>query len=187
MGDEGGGNRGDALVNVLKLYWPDRALYTDSLSISQHSGSPIWRWRRCLMPETTWWLLLMTSRLSEKPWRNTSRSDCYENERICSSFRGKSNFSLKNMSNLSQVSDLMGMLPHLYRNFQKSHFAGFCKKLAEGRRCITPCLVLLRKIKWKRSKWKWKMFVCTCFKLQKRGTLSANMCSLRLGESWLNT
>lgn len=26
----------------------------------------------------------------------------------------------------------MGMLPHLYTNFQKSHFAGFCKKLAEG-------------------------------------------------------
>lgn len=26
----------------------------------------------------------------------------------------------------------MGMLPHLYRDFQKSHFAGFCKKLAEG-------------------------------------------------------
>lgn len=32
MGDEGGGNHGDAPVNVLKLYWPDRALYTDSLS-----------------------------------------------------------------------------------------------------------------------------------------------------------
>ncbi|MEQ2283048.1 hypothetical protein AMECASPLE_007073 [Ameca splendens] len=31
-----------------------------------------------------------------------------------------------------QVSDLMGMLPHLYRNFQKSFFAGFCKKLSEG-------------------------------------------------------
>lgn len=31
-----------------------------------------------------------------------------------------------------QVSDLMGMLPHLYRNFQKSYFAGFCRKLAEG-------------------------------------------------------
>lgn len=30
------------------------------------------------------------------------------------------------------MSDLMGMLPHLYTNFQKSHFAGFCKKLAEG-------------------------------------------------------
>lgn len=26
----------------------------------------------------------------------------------------------------------MGMLPHLYRNFQKSYFAGFCRKLAEG-------------------------------------------------------
>lgn len=31
----------------------------------------------------------------------------------------------------------MGMLPHLYRDFQKSHFAGFCKKLAEGRCGIT--------------------------------------------------
>ncbi|XP_076581017.1 N-acetyl-D-glucosamine kinase [Chaetodon auriga] len=31
-----------------------------------------------------------------------------------------------------QVSDLMGMLPHLYRNFQKPYFAGLCKKLAEG-------------------------------------------------------
>nr|XP_015801779.2 N-acetyl-D-glucosamine kinase [Nothobranchius furzeri] len=36
------------------------------------------------------------------------------------------------MDEYFQVSDLMGMLPHLYRNFQKSHFAGFCKKLAEG-------------------------------------------------------
>ncbi|XP_030636513.1 N-acetyl-D-glucosamine kinase [Chanos chanos] len=36
------------------------------------------------------------------------------------------------MKEYFQVSDLMGMLPHLYRNFQKSHFAGFCKKLAEG-------------------------------------------------------
>lgn len=26
----------------------------------------------------------------------------------------------------------MGMLTHLYRDFRKSHFAGFCKKLAEG-------------------------------------------------------
>lgn len=33
----------------------------------------------------------------------------------------------------SQVSSPMEMLPQLYRNFQKSHFAGFCKKLAEGR------------------------------------------------------
>ncbi|KAM7366117.1 hypothetical protein PAMP_015585 [Pampus punctatissimus] len=38
----------------------------------------------------------------------------------------------KAMNDYFQVSDLMGMLPHLYRNFQKSHFAGFCKKLAEG-------------------------------------------------------
>ncbi|XP_022061444.1 N-acetyl-D-glucosamine kinase [Acanthochromis polyacanthus] len=36
------------------------------------------------------------------------------------------------MEEYFQVSDLMGMLPHLYRNFQKSHFAGFCKKLSEG-------------------------------------------------------
>lgn len=38
----------------------------------------------------------------------------------------------KAMEEYFQVSDLMGMLPHLYRNFNKSHFAGFCKKLAEG-------------------------------------------------------
>ncbi|XP_061565853.1 N-acetyl-D-glucosamine kinase [Cololabis saira] len=38
----------------------------------------------------------------------------------------------KAMEEYFQVSDLMGMLPHLYRNFQKSHFAGFCKKLSEG-------------------------------------------------------
>ncbi|CAN9509481.1 unnamed protein product [Ophioblennius macclurei] len=38
----------------------------------------------------------------------------------------------KAMEEYFQVSDLMGMLPHLYRNFQKSHFAGFCIKLAEG-------------------------------------------------------
>uniref|UniRef100_A0A667ZRG3 N-acetyl-D-glucosamine kinase n=1 Tax=Myripristis murdjan TaxID=586833 RepID=A0A667ZRG3_9TELE len=36
------------------------------------------------------------------------------------------------MEEYFQVSDLLGMLPHLYRNFQKSHFAGFCRKLAEG-------------------------------------------------------
>uniref|UniRef100_A0A3Q1GNF7 N-acetyl-D-glucosamine kinase n=1 Tax=Acanthochromis polyacanthus TaxID=80966 RepID=A0A3Q1GNF7_9TELE len=36
------------------------------------------------------------------------------------------------MEEYFQVSDLMGMLPHLYRNFQKSHFAGFCKKLSEA-------------------------------------------------------
>ncbi|XP_008285103.1 N-acetyl-D-glucosamine kinase [Stegastes partitus] len=38
----------------------------------------------------------------------------------------------KAMEEYFQVSDLMGMLPHLYRNFQKPHFAGFCKILAEG-------------------------------------------------------
>ncbi|XP_054907206.1 N-acetyl-D-glucosamine kinase [Poeciliopsis prolifica] len=38
----------------------------------------------------------------------------------------------KAMEEYFQVSDLMGMLPHLYRNFQKSFFAGFCLKLAEG-------------------------------------------------------
>ncbi|KAJ8332163.1 hypothetical protein SKAU_G00428430 [Synaphobranchus kaupii] len=31
-----------------------------------------------------------------------------------------------------QASGRMGLLPHFYRNFQKSHFAGFCRKLAEG-------------------------------------------------------
>lgn len=31
----------------------------------------------------------------------------------------------------------MGMLTHLYRDFRKSHFAGFCKKLAQGLRSIT--------------------------------------------------
>uniref|UniRef100_A0AAQ6IUX1 N-acetyl-D-glucosamine kinase n=1 Tax=Anabas testudineus TaxID=64144 RepID=A0AAQ6IUX1_ANATE len=38
----------------------------------------------------------------------------------------------KAMEEYFQVSELMGMLPHLYRNFQKSHFAGFCKELAEA-------------------------------------------------------
>uniref|UniRef100_A0A673IDH3 N-acetylglucosamine kinase n=1 Tax=Sinocyclocheilus rhinocerous TaxID=307959 RepID=A0A673IDH3_9TELE len=31
--------------------------------------------------------------------------------------------AMKTISRLGLVSDLMGMLPHLYRNFQKSHFA----------------------------------------------------------------
>ncbi|XP_016353450.1 N-acetyl-D-glucosamine kinase [Sinocyclocheilus anshuiensis] len=42
------------------------------------------------------------------------------------------NYVKKAMEEYFQVSDLMGMLPHLYRIFQKSHFAGFCRKLAEG-------------------------------------------------------
>ncbi|CAL1590342.1 unnamed protein product [Knipowitschia caucasica] len=36
------------------------------------------------------------------------------------------------MNDYFKVSDLMGMLPHLYRDFKKDFFAGFCKKLAEG-------------------------------------------------------
>lgn len=36
------------------------------------------------------------------------------------------------MEEYFEVTDLLGMLPHLYRNFQKSFFAGFCKKLADG-------------------------------------------------------
>ncbi|XP_031443966.1 N-acetyl-D-glucosamine kinase isoform X1 [Phasianus colchicus] len=31
-----------------------------------------------------------------------------------------------------QISNRMGLLPHLYRNFQKAEFAGFCRKVAEG-------------------------------------------------------
>ncbi|XP_061665037.1 N-acetyl-D-glucosamine kinase [Syngnathoides biaculeatus] len=38
----------------------------------------------------------------------------------------------KAMEAYFQVSDLLGMLPHLYTDFRKSHFAGFCQKLAEG-------------------------------------------------------
>ncbi|XP_076026885.1 N-acetyl-D-glucosamine kinase [Genypterus blacodes] len=38
----------------------------------------------------------------------------------------------KAMEEYFKVSDQMGMLPHLYSDFQKSHFAGFCRKLAEG-------------------------------------------------------
>ncbi|CAL8376778.1 unnamed protein product [Gadus morhua 'NCC'] len=41
-------------------------------------------------------------------------------------------YTKKAMEEYFKVSDLMGMLPHLYRDFQKSHFAGFCRRLAEG-------------------------------------------------------
>lgn len=41
----------------------------------------------------------------------------------------------------------MGILPPLYRDFQKSHFAGFCKKLAEGRCRITSVDVRLADLK----------------------------------------
>lgn len=32
----------------------------------------------------------------------------------------------------SQVPDRLGILTHLYRDFDKSRFAGFCRKIAEG-------------------------------------------------------
>ncbi|XP_033869403.3 N-acetyl-D-glucosamine kinase [Acipenser ruthenus] len=38
----------------------------------------------------------------------------------------------KAMFDYFQVSDLMGILTHLYRTFEKSKFAGFCRILAEG-------------------------------------------------------
>ncbi|KAM6949046.1 N-acetyl-D-glucosamine kinase [Aplochiton taeniatus] len=38
----------------------------------------------------------------------------------------------KAMEEYFQVTHLMGMLPHFYTNFQKSHYAGLCQKLAEG-------------------------------------------------------
>ncbi|XP_007523734.1 N-acetyl-D-glucosamine kinase [Erinaceus europaeus] len=36
------------------------------------------------------------------------------------------------MFNYFQVSDRLGILTHLYRDFDKSRFAGFCKEVAEG-------------------------------------------------------
>ncbi|CAH7488198.1 N-acetyl-D-glucosamine kinase [Phodopus roborovskii] len=36
------------------------------------------------------------------------------------------------MFNYFQVSDRLGILTHLYRDFDKSKFAGFCQKIAEG-------------------------------------------------------
>lgn len=33
---------------------------------------------------------------------------------------------------LSQVPDRLGILTHLYRDFDKCRFAGFCQKIAEG-------------------------------------------------------
>uniref|UniRef100_A0A8C6X9Z9 Uncharacterized protein n=1 Tax=Naja naja TaxID=35670 RepID=A0A8C6X9Z9_NAJNA len=40
--------------------------------------------------------------------------------------------NLEAMFDYFQVSDRMGLLTHLYRTFEKSKFAGFCLKLAEG-------------------------------------------------------
>lgn len=36
------------------------------------------------------------------------------------------------VSSVSQVPDRLGILTHLYRDFDKSKFAGFCQKIAEG-------------------------------------------------------
>lgn len=162
----------------------------------------------------------MTLRMSGRPWRNTSRSDCNDKEKcvhlyknissglsrgilgIWRASQGKKltrawnkntsevkvelsviwfreikflssdvlccekNAYMKNLYNLSQVSNLMGMLPHLYRNFQKSHFAGFCKKLAEGWQHITSCLVRKKSFE---CKVKYEVFVSVCFRCRRRG------------------
>ncbi|XP_043845409.1 N-acetyl-D-glucosamine kinase-like [Dromiciops gliroides] len=42
------------------------------------------------------------------------------------------NYVKQAMFNYFQVSDRMGLLTHLYRIFDKSKFAGFCRKVAEG-------------------------------------------------------
>lgn len=103
------------------------------LSVPQDTGSLIWRWRRCLMPKTTWLRLLMTSHMSKKPWRPTSRSELME----VLPLPYMQTIYMNKHETTPQVSDLMAILPALYRDFQKSHFAGFCKKLAEGRCRIT--------------------------------------------------
>lgn len=36
---------------------------------------------------------------------------------------------------LFQVPDRLGILTHLYRDFDKCRFAGFCRKIAEGTGC----------------------------------------------------
>ncbi|XP_074141629.1 N-acetyl-D-glucosamine kinase isoform X2 [Sminthopsis crassicaudata] len=41
-------------------------------------------------------------------------------------------FLKKAMFDYFKVSDRMGLLTHLYRTFDKSNFAGFCQKIAEG-------------------------------------------------------
>jgi len=81
-----------------------------------------------------------------------------------------------------QVSDLMGMLPHLYRNFQKSHFAGFCRKLAEGTVCYWcmqwGCVCIMPHI----------MPWCLCVhQVAVLVMLCANMCSRNLEKPSRNT
>lgn len=98
----------------------------------------------------------MTSHMSKKPWRNTSRSELLE---VCTlSYAADDEHELKTPE--SQVSDLMGMLPHLYRDFQKPHFAGFCKKLAEGRCSVT---VRMRRMQVRRKVTQLQG-VCVCFR-----------------------
>lgn len=88
------------------------------------------------MPKTTLSDPLMMSPWLRRPWKNTSRlQHTFSVHLISLLFEINVIFVLVEF-NLqcvhSQVCDLMGMLPHLYRNFQKAHFAGFCRKLAEG-------------------------------------------------------
>lgn len=99
---------------------------------------------------------------------------------LCSMSSSEKHICENSLWLLPQVSELMGMLPHLYRNFQKSHFAGFCKKLAEGTRWTASCFVLIFK---KRRVGVIMKYVCVrVFKAQKPGMLSVSMCSIRLGE-----
>ncbi|XP_060239438.1 N-acetyl-D-glucosamine kinase isoform X4 [Meriones unguiculatus] len=50
------------------------------------------------------------------------------------------------MFNYFQVPDRLGILTHLYRDFDKSKFAGFCRKIAEGAQQGDPlCQHIFRK------------------------------------------
>lgn len=73
--------------------------------------------------------------LSGQPIAKYRHVRCHKNESL---------FWVKHLCKLDepQVSNLMGMLPHLYRNFKKSHFSGFCMRLAEGWWELTSCLAL---------------------------------------------
>ena len=47
---------------------------------------------------------------------------------------------------VSQVPDRLGILTHLYRDFDKCRFAGFCQKIAEGAQQGDPlCRFIFRK------------------------------------------
>ncbi|KAM8931345.1 N-acetyl-D-glucosamine kinase isoform 3-T5 [Lycaon pictus] len=50
------------------------------------------------------------------------------------------------MFNYFQVPDRLGILTHLYRDFDKCRFAGFCQKIAEGAQQGDPlCRFIFRK------------------------------------------